>query len=319
MNQIDLFKQELGNKVKENVTFSSLTALGIGGPARLFIQTNNEKGLKQAANLAKKHGIPFMVVSGGSNLLVDDDGYEGLVIKVNVMGIKQEGGTMRVMAGTNLGEFVDFCNAAGSAGFERLAGIPGSVGGAIYGNAGAYGQTISDHITRVRVYDGEKDFWLTKKECEFDYRESRFKEKKDLIILEAEFKTDEGNPETLQKISQETVKKRQEKYLPGTKCPGSFFKNVLLDRLPKHLQNETPKDYYGKVPAWYFLEKVGAKGQKRGDIKIADYHANLFINEGGGKAVDFFELAKEYKQKVKEKFGVDLEPEVQLVGFHKPL
>lgn len=319
MSGVDFLKQELGDTVKEGVPFSSLTTLGIGGPARLFIEANNEEGLKQAANLAKKHAILFIIISGGSNLLVNDDGYNGLVIKVNIAGIKQEDGAVRVMAGTNLGEFVDFCNSHGLSGLEKLTGIPGSVGGAICGNAGAYGQTISDKLIRVRVFNREKDYWLTKKGCKFDYRESGFKEKKGLIILEAEFKTDEGNPETLQKISQETVKKRQEKYLPGTKCPGSFFKNVLLEKLPKHLQNEMPKDYYGKVPAWYFLEKVGAKGQKRGGIKIADYHANLFINEGGGKASDFFKLAKEYKNKVKEKFGVDLEPEVQLIGFSESL
>lgn len=318
MSRVDFLKQGLGDKVKEGTLFSSLTTLAIGGPACLFIEANNEKELKQAAGLAKKHGMPFIIIAGGSNLLVSDAGYDGLVIKVNITGIKKEDDIVRVMAGTNLGEFVDFCNSHGLAGLERLAGIPGSVGGAIYGNAGAYGQTVSDKLIRVRVFDGERDYWLTKNECKFDYRKSGFR-KKNLIILEAEVKPDKGNPETLLKISQETVEKRQEKYLPGTKCPGSFFKNVLLEKLPKYLQNDMPKDYYGKVPAWYFLEKVGANGQKRGSIKITDYHANLFVNEGGGKAVDFFELAKEYKQKVKEKFGVELEPEVQLIGFKESL
>lgn len=319
MSGLDFLKQELGDKVKEGVPFSSLTTIGIGGPARLFIQVGREEELKQTLSKATKHGIPSIIISGGSNLLVSDSGYEGLVIKVNIADIKKEDGVMQVMAGTNLADLVDFCNSHGLSGLEKLAGIPGSVGGAIYGNAGAYGQAISDKLIRVRVFDRERDYWLTKKECKFDYRESGFKKRKNLIILEAEFKPDDADPGELKKISQETVKKRQEKYPPGTKCPGSLFKNVLLEKLPKHLQNEILKDYYGKVPAWYFLEKVGAKGQKKGGIKIADYHANLFINEGGGKAVDFFGLAKEYKSKVKEKFAVDLEPEVQLIGFSESL
>lgn len=319
MNRLGLFKQEVSGKLKENIPFSSLTTLGVGGPARLFIEISKEEELKKVVESAKRHKIPFTVIAGGSNLLVSDSGVDGLVIKMNVAGIKQEGGAIRVMAGTTLAVLVDFCNTHGFSGFEKLAGIPGSVGGAIYGNAGAYGQTTSDKLTRVRAFDGKKDFWLTRAECEFDYRESGFKKKKDLIILEAELRPNRADAKELQRISLETIKKRQEKYLPGVKCPGSFFKNVLLERLPKELQNNLPKDYYGKIPAWYFLEQVGAKGQRRGGIKIADYHANLFINEGGGKASDFFELAKGYKTKVKEKFSVELEPEVQLIGFRKEL
>lgn len=305
--------------IQENVPLSNFISLKIGGPARFFVEVKTEKKLKEALGWAEKKQIPSLIIAGGTNLLVSDSGYEGLVIRINLQGTEAAKNKILVMSGTDLQEFVDFCNLHGIAGFEKLAGIPGTVGGAIYGNAGAYGQTISDHITRVRVYGGEKDFWLTKGDCGFDYRESQIKNRKKLVILEAEFALIKGSPKELKKTSQEIVEKRKEKYPTGIKCPGSFFKNILLANLPKSLQDNLPKDYYGKVPAWYFLEKVGAKGQKRGDIKIADFHANLFINEGGGKASDFFSLAKEYKNKVKEKFGVELEPEVQLIGFREPL
>ena len=151
------------------------------------------------------------------------------------------------------------------------------------------------------------------------YRESILKKHKDWVILEIEFKFDIDNPVELKKTAKDVLETRKQKYTPGIKCPGSFFKNLIIDRLPKDLQKDMPKDYYGKVPAWWFLEQVGAKGATRGQIKISDHHANLFINQGEGTAADFFALAKEYKNKIKEKFGVDLEPEVQLLGFKEKL
>lgn len=316
---LDPFKQELGDKIKENISFSSLTTLKIGGPARLFIEVNKEEELKKVVESARRHKIPFIVIAGGSNLLVSDSGYDGLVIKVNITGIEQKNGLVRVMAGTNLQNLVNFCNTHGLSGLEKLAGIPGTVGGAIYGNAGAYGQTISDKLTKVRAFDGVKDSCLTKKECEFDYRESGFKRKKKLIIIEAEFKLDKGNPETLQKTSQEIIRTREKKYHPDIKCPGSFFKNVHAEDIPKKALAKIPKEkiIYGKIPAGYLLEAVGANGKRKNGIQIAAYHGNLFINRGGGTAVDFYTLAKEYQTKVRKKFGITLEPEVQFLGFQR--
>lgn len=314
-----LLREELGIGLKENILLARFATLEIGGPSSYFFKANSKKSLIKAVKAAKTFRISFIVIGSGSNLLIHDNGYEGLIIKNNIKGIKIKGSMINPEGGVLLQTLVDKANENGLSGLERLTGIPGTVAGAIYGNAGAYGQTISDNLTRVGVTDGDKTFWLSKKECGFQYRESIFKKQKDLIILKAEFELVKGNSVELKKTSEEIADLRRKKYLLGIRCPGSFFKNVLLEKLPKHLQNDMPEDYYGKVPAWYFLEEVGAKGQKRGDIKIADFHANLFINEGGGKASDFFELAKEYKEKVKEKFGITLEPEVQLVGFQKLL
>lgn len=306
------------SNIKKNVMLKDLTTLQIGGPAEYFIQVNNEEELKNTIKFVNESNTPFLVIAGGSNLLVNDEGVKGLVIKISYSGIKHTKKAVKVLAGTQLQEFVDYCNENGLAGAEKLAGIPGSVGGAIYGNAGAYGQTTSDKLTRIRIYDGQ-DRWLIKEDCRFEYRDSDLKNHKDWVILEAEFEMDEGNPENLKKISEETIEKRKEKYRPGIRCPGSFFKNLFIENLPENIQGNMPKDYYGKVPAWYFLQQVGAKGARRGQIKIADFHANLFINTGGGLAQDFFDLAKEYKDKVYEKFKVKLEPEVQLIGFKEEL
>lgn len=305
--------------IKENIPLKNYTTLGIGGPAKYFVEVQSIEGLKTALQYAKENTVPYYILAGGSDLLISDKGFNGLVIKYSDVGAKRDKNKVMVRAGTLLQDLVDLLNEAGLKGIEKLAGIPGTVGGAIYGNAGAYGVTISDKLARVRVFDGKRDFWMNKDRCNFNYRHSTFKERKDYVILEVEFEFDTGNPQELKKISADTIKTRSKKYPPGIKCPGSFFKNMLLSELPQEVVNTAPKDYYGKLPAGWLLEQVGAKGASKGKIKIADYHANLFINEGGGKAQDFFDLASKWKQKVKQKFGIELEPEVQLVGFQKEL
>ena len=303
--------------VLENIPLSKYTTLGIGGPAKYFVEARSVEELKEAVDFAKEKSLDVLTISGGSNLLVNDPGFPGLVIKLDLTGIKLDGETVIASAGSTLGELVDFANSNSLSGAEKLAGIPGSIGGAIYGNAGAYGQTVSDKLDIVNVLrDGEVKS-LSKDECAFEYRDSGFKRMKNTIILEAQFKFENGDKEELVKSSQETIEKRKEKYKPGIKTPGSFFKNVLIQDLPENMQKDMPKDYYGKVPAWWFLEQVGAKDARLGKVHIADFHANLFVNEGNGTAKDFFNLTKQYKMKVKEKFGIDLEPEVQLVGFKK--
>lgn len=298
-----------------DISFSQLTTLEIGGPVKDLIVTQTKDELLEA--LKKSQGQNYLVIGGGSNLLVSDEGVDTLVIKNAVSGINVVGESVKVQGGTTLQELVDFTLKEGLSGAQRLTGIPGSVGGAVYGNAGAYGQTISDCIERVLCFDGENTQELTREECGFSYRDSNFKTNK-LVILEVYFNFPPGNPSDLKKESDETLEKRLAKYQRGIKCPGSFFKNVLVEDLPSDLLPSIPSEYkdtFGKVPAWFFLDEVGAKGARKGQIQIAPFHGNLFINLGGGKAADFYDLAKEYSDKVKEKFGVTLEPEVQLIGL----
>ena len=300
----------------QNEPLSKHTTLEIGGPAKYFGETQSEEELKEIVKKAMNEAIPFMVVGEGSNLLVADEGFEGLVIKNKVKGIKKKDGLVSAMMGSALQELVDFTIKNGLAGMQKMTGIPGTVGGAIYGNAGAYGHTISDHLVRIKVFDGKKTFWMAKAECNFSYRDSDFK-KTEYILLEAEFKLDAGDSSHLRKEAEETLALRLKKYKPGIACPGSFFKNVQVKDLSQEQLAKIPKDkiVYEKIPAGYLLEEVGAKGARRGDIEIADFHANLFINRGKGTARDFYSLSEEFKQKVKEKFGIVLEPEVQLIGF----
>lgn len=313
-------------KIQKNRLFSELTTLEIGGPAKKFVIVKSEEDLTSAINQLTMNPEPFLVIGDGSNLLVSDDGFDGLVIKNEVKGIANrqdpELVELEVQAGTQLQELVDYTIEHGLGGLHKLTGIPGTVGGAIFGNAGAFGQTISDYIVSVTTLDTTthnlKPTTLSKDDCGFDYRESTFK-RNNYIILEAHFSLPSSNPQTLKQEAQEVLEKRLKKYPPGILCPGSFFKNLILNKLPKEVQNKIPKDrdYFGKVPAWYFLDEVGAKGAQIGNIKIADFHGNLFINLGGGIAKDFYTLAKIYFDKVRQQFGISLEPEVQLINLPK--
>lgn len=314
--QIEALKQKFGEALKTNVNFNELTTVGIGGPAKAFLGLASKGGLIEALNFVFENNIPFLIIAGGSNLLVSDRGVEKLVIKIETTGIETENGLVKVSSGTPLQNLVDFTIKNGLAGVNKMTGIPGSVGGAIYGNAGAYGQNISQFINKVTCWNSGKLEQLSKDQCAFEYRHSRFKETKQ-VILEVYFDFPKGDPETLATEASECLALRLKKYPPGVKCPGSFFKNLITTEVSQEVLAKLPerKDTFGKLPAYVFIEGLGLKGKRVGNIKIADYHGNLFINLGGGSALDFWNLAQEVVKKTQEKYGLILEPEVQLINL----
>ncbi|MBI2338202.1 UDP-N-acetylmuramate dehydrogenase [Candidatus Daviesbacteria bacterium] len=308
---------------KDSYSLSNITTLQIGGPAKKFVTVKTEKDLIEAIEYAVSQKIPYLIIGAGSNLLVSDEGVNSLVIKNEISGIStweepKPISQVSVKSGTKLQDLVDYAIIHNLAGLQKLTKIPGTVGGAVYGNAGAYGQTISDHLISVTVLNPHSltTEQFSNKDCNFGYRNSIFKKNK-YIILEAKFQLEKGDLEKMQMEEKEITWKRFVKYPPGIKCPGSFFKNIIAETLPKEILDKIPpeKIVYGKLTAGALLEEVGAKGQSVDGIKIADYHANLFINSGTGTAKAFYNLAKAYTQKVKEKFGITLEPEVQLINL----
>lgn len=315
-------------QIQNNFPLRSITTLQIGGPAKEYVIVKTEDEVLAAVSYTKEKKLPFLIIGGGSNLLVADEGVDKLVIKNEIVGVKiattRHGGSrnderiLTVKSGTALQDLVNYAIENGLAGLQKLTGVPGTVGGAIFGNAGAYGQTISDYLLEVKALDPDRlqIVTLSKNECNFSYRDSDFK-RDGLIILEAVFVLAQKDKETLKQESEDILSKRLVKYPLGIKCPGSFFKNIPTDTLGKEILDRIPKEkiVYGKIPAGSLLEEVGAKGQSLNGIEIAPYHANLFINAGGGTAKAFYNLAREYAQKVKERFGITLEPEVQLINL----
>lgn len=293
------------------------TRFGIGGPADLYAEAGSEEAFIAALAAAGNAGVETVVIGGGTNLIVSDQGFRGLVLRYRGAQLDAHSPCTRAEAGAELQCLVDFSIERGLKGLETLAGIPGSVGGAIYGNAGAYGHAISERVAEVRFFDGEQVRVFANHECRFEYRESIFKDHKEWIIFSTGLRLEAADARVLCETASDIVKVRNEKFPPTMKCAGSIFKNLMLNELPQAAAAEVPPYMVreGKVPAAWFLEQVGAKGTRRGEIQVAAYHANLVYNDGAGTAVDLCALVDELKTRVGERFGLVLEEEVQFVGI----
>jgi UDP-N-acetylmuramate dehydrogenase len=302
--------------ILRSAPLAGYTRFGIGGPADWLVDALSVPAFTSALHMARQARMEYTVIGGGTNLIVSDAGFRGMVLRYRAAAIRAEGTRVWVEAGAELQQLVDFTTARGLKGLETLAGIPGWVGAAIYGNAGAYGHSISERIARVEYFDGASVRELDQAACRFHYRESVFKQRKEWIVLSAELHMDAGDAAELQAKAAEIVAVRNQKFPPTMKCAGSIFKNLLLADLPVLLQAEIPAAAVreGKVPAAWFLERAGAKGLQRGGIQVAGYHANLIYNAGDGTAVELRELIGELQAKVEARFGIRLEPEVQFIG-----
>lgn len=303
--------------VSRDEPLSRHTRFAIGGPAVILAEAASEEAFLAALAEARRSGLPWVVLGGGTNVIVSDAGFPGIVLRYTASRIQARNAIVSAEAGAELQALVDFTIDRGLKGLETMTGIPGSVGAAVYGNAGAYGRSVADTLRRVRFYDGATVRELDNPGCQFEYRGSIFKRHKDWVIFSADFALVPADPAELRRTAQEILEMRNRKYPPEMRCAGSIFKNLLLRDLPPALAATVPEHVIreGKVPAAWFLEQVGAKGLSRGDIRVADYHANLIYNTGNGTAEDLCALIAELKARVKERFGIELEEEVQYVGF----
>lgn len=302
--------------VTRNAPLAARVRFGIGGPADLYIETPCEGSLIRALGILAREGVRWAVIGGGTNLIVADEGFRGAVLRFHGHRLERRNETIAAEAGAELQALVDFANRSGLAGLETLAGIPGTVGGAVYGNAGAYGRSISECICSVRIWNGEEISHMSAAECAFDYRDSVFKRRPGWVILSVELRLRPGDASELERCSANLLALRSQKYPADMKCAGSIFKNLLYERLPEPARRALPPELVreGKAPAAWFLEQVGAKGMRRGGIRVADYHANLIYNAGGGTARELLELIAELKRRVRERFGIELEEEVRFLG-----
>lgn len=296
---------------------SRYTRFGIGGPADVYAETDSVNTFVRALRIARSSGMDSVVIGGGTNLIVSDDGFRGVVLKFSGDAISSEGTTIRVDGGAVLQTLVDYAIDNGLKGLETMTGIPGSVGAAVYGNAGAYGHSIAERIVNVQFIDDGELREFDNAACEFHYRESIFKRNKDWIIVNSTLAMEAGEAAELRAAADRILSIRNAKYPPTMKCAGSIFKNYLYRELPPEVAAQVPSNVVieGKVPSAWFLEQVGAKGMRAGDIRVADYHANLIYNEGNGTAAQLVSIIQELKRRVTQKWGIPLEEEVQYVGF----
>jgi UDP-N-acetylmuramate dehydrogenase len=299
------------------------TRFELGGPAAVFACTRGEAAFVQALRQTRASGAPWVVIGMGTNLIVSDAGFPGVVLRYDGSEIRVEGHRVSAEAGAALQSLVDATIEAGLQGYEPMTGIPGNVGAAIYGNAGAYGASISDRIVRVRYFDGAEIRETDHAGCGFRYRESEFKRRRlrgePWLILSAEFEFPGGHRAEMREKADGILAVRNRKYPPEMKCAGSIFKNLLWERLPEASRGAVPPELIkgGKVPAAWFLDQAGAKGLAAGGIRVSADHANTLYNAGGGTAAEFRSLVAELKRRVRERFGIELEEEVQYIGFEE--
>jgi UDP-N-acetylmuramate dehydrogenase len=294
------FAAAVGKALLPGVVMAPFTSFRIGGAADFFFEASSSEDLVKAVLAARSAGVRFDIIGDGTNLLFDDDGYRGLIIRNRVASPAQETAPGRVTApaGLALGKVVQFSLDKGLAGMEFLAGIPGTLGGAVRGNAGAFGRSVGDVLEAALLLgrDGVERR-VGRAELGFSYRHSSLKVKGD-IVLGADFALAAGDPAESREEVRDFLSQRKKKHPPwGTACAGSYFKNPCL-----------PDG--SRQAAGYLLDQAGARGQRVGDAAVYEGHCNFIINLGRASARDVLELAARLKDRVREKFGVTLEEEV---------
>lgn len=286
-----------GEAIFLNESMKNHTSFKIGGPAEVFLEVNTSEELLKVADYCKKEGINFFVIGNGSNLLVSDEGVEGVIIHLSgkLAGARVEGDIVRAGAGLSLAALAAFTVEEELSGLEFAAGIPGSVGGAIYMNAGAYGGEMKDVVTGVyMVVDGElKHFSVA--EMDFSYRHSRVSELKNAVVVAAEFKLEKGKKEDIQAKIDELNARRREKQPLEYPSAGSTFKR--------------PETGY----ASQLIEEAGLKGTRIGGAEVSKKHSGFIINVDNATAKDVKELIACVQKVVDEKSGVKLYPEVKML------
>lgn len=294
---MEIFKS-IAPQFKEMEPMSKHTTFRIGGPADMFVSVSSEAELAALIKAAKKSGTPFMIMGNGSNMLVGDGGIRGLVIQISggMDECRIEGNKVYAGAGILMSKLAAHIAKAGLSGFETLSGIPGTLGGGIFMNAGAYGGEIKDVVKSVRYIDSEGSIqMIAASECEFGYRTSVFASG-DKYIISAELELKPGNETEIRAAMADYNKRRSDKQPLNLPSAGSTFKR--------------PEGYFaGKL-----IQDAGLMGYSVGGAQVSEKHAGFVVNKGGASADDVLKLIAHIQKTVKEKFGVDLEPEVRLTG-----
>lgn len=277
------------------------TTLRIGGPADVFVVPHDVESLGRVLRAARESGIPVLPVGGGSNLLVSDRGIEGVVVSMGALkDMTASRGTgeeciLSLEAGVPLWKLLDMSKEEGLTGLEGLAGIPGQVGGAVAGNAGAFGCEMKDVLLSVTLMDGTGNVsTLSKEEVPFGYRTAGIPG--DSVIVSVQLKLGKDSPGAVLRRIEDFRRDKRSRQPLGLRSAGCVFKNPVGS------------------PAGRLIEDAGLKGMREGDIEVSGLHANFFINRGRGRAEDFMRLMDEAASRVKAHSGVALEPEIRIVG-----
>ncbi len=318
--------------VKTNFDLTPLTTFRIGGRAEFFMEIKNKRQLISAIKWAKARKLPLSILAGGSNILIIRKKIKGLVLKIAGQSYLIRGNYINCWAGTSLTKLAKISAFAGLTGLEWALGIPGSVGGAVRGNAGAYGSAMSDAVIQVEAYDFNtgQSVKLNNRACHFAYRHSIFKTRKNLLVAGIKLKLAKGDPSKIKELSQKNLRDRFGSK-PKEPSAGCIFKNLeyknVIKQNKKLAQALAARGLVGsgKIGAGLLIDQLGLKGRAIGGAKVSQKHANFIINTGKAKAKDVINLINLIKKKVKLKYKINLEEEIQYFGnnsqihksFHK--
>jgi UDP-N-acetylmuramate dehydrogenase len=283
-------------RIKENEPLSSHTTYRIGGPAAYYITPENGTGLMRIVEILNEEHVPWHVLGRGSNVLVDDRPFEGAILNLDATmnGFYFEpDGLVTAQAGCSLINLAVEAAKRGLSGLEFASGIPGSVGGGLYMNAGAYKSDLSSILTEVLVLRDGKMEWLPKDELEYSYRHSIFQRKKDWLVVAGRFQLTPGNEEDIQALMANRRARRMASQPLNMPCAGSVFRNP------------------DNMAAWQLVDALGYRGCRQGGAMVSDLHSNFIVNAGGATFEDVAGLIDAIRQAAKEQFGVELIPEVE--------
>lgn len=302
--------------VLNNVPLSAYSNYKIGGPAKYFVELKN---LGDIEGLDFSKFKRFFVLGGGTNVLLPDEGFDGLVIYNNIKGIELKDDELRLGAGELIEDILSFCIQNNLSGLEWAGGLPGTIGGAVRGNAGAFKGEIKDSVLRIQSFNirTQKESIKTNAECEFGYRSSTFKKNTDEIITFVALKLVKGDKNLIEQQTREKIEYRNLKHPMDYPNIGSTFKNIPVQNISGE-QKEEFKDFIKNDPfpvvlVTKLLALAGLKGKKEGDAQISEKHPNFIVNLGNAKASDVLKLVQLMKKTIKDKWGITLEEEIQIL------
>lgn len=284
---------------------AGLTTFRIGGPALGLVRVANPAEAARFLTAAREASIPVVCIGGGSNLLIDDRGFCGLALKMEITDVGFDGDRVTAGAGLPFDELIARCLDRGLTGLEFASGIPGSVGGAVAGNAGCYGHEIGEFLVSAEVLRPEgKIMTLAPEDLEFSYRHSALKEN-DNLLLRVELQLERGDLEAALAVRMDHMAQRRVKHPVSEPCAGSYFKN---------LEPAVPGGR--RRAAGELLDRAGVHGMRVGGAAVFPGHANIIINTGGATCSDVLELAERMRRAVSDSFGVELVPEVRYLPWN---
>lgn len=307
-------------KILEGVPLDRYSNYRIGGPARYFCDATNEEEIRAAVLSAREQKLPLFILGGGTNLLISDKGFQGVILKPSLMQLEAQGETVSVGAGVMIADLLKFTIEHSLSGLEWAGGLPGTVGGAVRGNAGAFRGEIKDRILSVESFDIQTLETTSRDNaaCKFGYRSSIFKEKDGReIILSAKIRLEKGDTAKIAAAIQEKINYRLERHPMEYPNIGSTFKNVDLNLVPKIWRDAVAKvvkiDPFPVVPTAYLISEAGLRGTQHGGAMVSQKHPNFIVNLGNATAADVEYLIGAVKERVYEKYGIRLEEEIQRV------